>query len=34
MAGYVSAKAAVVSAAESDGVDPLVDLRDGWRAQI
>jgi AcrR family transcriptional regulator len=34
MAGYVSAKAAVVIAAETDGVDPLVDLREGWRAQI
>jgi AcrR family transcriptional regulator len=34
MAGYVSAKAAVVIAAETDGVDPLVDLREGWHAQI
>jgi len=34
MARQVSAKAAVVAAAESDGVDPLVDLRAGWDGQI
>ena len=34
MAQQVSAKAAVVAAAESEGVDPLVDLRAGWDAQI
>jgi AcrR family transcriptional regulator len=34
MADQVNAKAAVVAAAESDGVDPLVDLRAGWDGQI
>ena len=34
MATYVSAKAAVVEAASEQGVDPLVDLRAGWQAQI
>jgi AcrR family transcriptional regulator len=34
MAQQVSAKAAVVAAAEADGVDPLVDLRAGWDGQI
>jgi len=34
MATYVSAKAAVVEAASADGVDPLTDLREGWRSQI
>jgi AcrR family transcriptional regulator len=34
MAEQVSATAAVVAAAESAGVDPLVDLRAGWDGQI
>lgn len=34
MAAYVSAKAAVVEAASASDVDPLVDLRAGWTAQI
>lgn len=34
MAVYVSSKAATVQAAEVDGVDPVADLRAGWRAQI
>ena len=34
MAEQVDAKAAVVAAAESAGVDPLVDLRAGWDGQI
>lgn len=34
MAGYVSAKAATVAAASAEDVDPLDDLRAGWRTQI
>ncbi|UFS60572.1 TetR/AcrR family transcriptional regulator [Subtercola endophyticus] len=34
MAGFVSAKAAVVAAASADDVDPLDDLRSGWLSQI
>ena len=34
MAGFVTAKAAVVEEAESANVDPLDDLRAGWDAQI
>jgi len=34
MATYVTAKEAVVEAASAEGIDPLVDLRDGWRSQI
>lgn len=34
MATFVSAKAEVVEAASTSGVDPLADLRDGWRSQI
>lgn len=34
MAGYVSAKAAVVDAASADDLDPLDDLRAGWETQI
>ncbi|MCS5733430.1 TetR/AcrR family transcriptional regulator [Herbiconiux daphne] len=34
MANYVSAKAAVVAAASADGVDPLDDMRGGWRSQV
>jgi AcrR family transcriptional regulator len=34
MAGYVSAKAAIVEAAAADDVDPLEDLRAGWDMQI
>ncbi|WP_163509050.1 TetR/AcrR family transcriptional regulator [Fodinicola acaciae] len=34
MAGYVSAKAAVVAAASADDADPLDDLRAGWQTQI
>src|SRR5690242_6235305 len=34
MADYVAAKAAVVEAAAADDVDPLDDLRAGWRTQI
>src|SRR5579875_263181 len=34
MAGYASAKAALVEAASADNVDPLDDLRAGWRSQI
>jgi AcrR family transcriptional regulator len=34
MEQQVSAKAALVAAAESEGVDPLVDLRAGWDGQI
>ncbi|WP_445255620.1 TetR/AcrR family transcriptional regulator [Nocardioides aurantiacus] len=34
LATYVAAKAAVVGSAAADGVDPLEDLRAGWRTQI
>ena len=34
IAVYVAAKSAVVAAAVAADVDPLADLRDGWRAQI
>jgi len=34
MATFVSAKAAIVEAASAGGVDPLVDLHDGWQTQI
>lgn len=34
MATYVSVKAATVKAAAADDVDPLMDLRAGWRTQI
>jgi AcrR family transcriptional regulator len=34
MAGFASAKAAIVQAATADNVDPLEDLRAGWHAQI
>ncbi|WP_037077399.1 TetR/AcrR family transcriptional regulator [Pseudonocardia spinosispora] len=34
MATYVSAKAEIVRAASADDVDPVEDLRAGWRAQI
>lgn len=34
MATYVAAKAATVDAATADNVDPLEDLRAGWRTQI
>lgn len=34
MATYVSSKAAIVEAAAADDVDPVDDLRAGWRAQI
>lgn len=34
MSTYVAAKAGVVQAAQADGVDPVEDLRDGWRQQI
>lgn len=34
MTGYVSAKAAIVAAASAEEVDPLEDLRAGWRTQI
>ena len=34
MAAYVSTKAAIVEEAETHGVDPVVDLRVGWHAQI
>jgi AcrR family transcriptional regulator len=34
MATYVSAKADIVEAASAEGIDPLVDLRSGWDAQI
>ncbi len=34
MAGFVSAKAEGVAAASADDVDPLADLRAGWRNQI
>lgn len=34
MATYVSAKAAVAEAATTGNVDPIDDLRAGWRAQI
>jgi AcrR family transcriptional regulator len=34
MTGFVTAKAAVVAAAAADDVDPLEDLRTGWRTQI
>ena len=34
MATYVSAKAAIVEAAAADDVDPLEDLRAGWKVQI
>jgi AcrR family transcriptional regulator len=34
MAAQVQAKAKVAASAASEGVDPLEDLRDGWRSQI
>jgi AcrR family transcriptional regulator len=34
MATFVSSKAAKVEAAAVDGVDPVADLRESWRAQI
>lgn len=34
MATYVSAKAETVRATSEEGLDPLVDLRNGWLAQI
>lgn len=34
MASFVSMKTAAVEQAEADGVDPLDDLRAGWRSQI
>jgi AcrR family transcriptional regulator len=34
LAAYSSAKSAHVEAASAENVDPLEDLRDGWRAQI
>lgn len=34
MAGYVTAKAAVVATATAEEVDPLADLRRGWNSQI
>jgi AcrR family transcriptional regulator len=34
MAAFASSKAAVVEAASVDNVDPLEDLRAGWRSQI
>ena len=34
MAGYVTAKAAIVEEAASGNIDPLEDLRAGWDAQI
>lgn len=34
MAAYVSTKAAIVEEAEVTSVDPIVDLRAGWRAQV
>lgn len=34
MAAHVSAKAAIVEAAAADDIDPLDDLRAGWRQQI
>ncbi len=34
MAGYASAKAAIVDAAAADDIDPLDDLQAGWEAQI
>ncbi|RFA18272.1 TetR/AcrR family transcriptional regulator [Subtercola boreus] len=34
LATFVSTKAAIVEAASADDVDPLDDLRAGWRAQI
>ncbi len=34
MAGYVAAKADLVDSAVADDVEPLTDLRDGWRRQI
>ncbi len=34
MAGFASAKTAIVEAAEAKDVDPLDDLRAGWQAQI
>jgi len=34
LAGHVASKAAVVRAATDEGVDPVEDLRAGWRAQV
>lgn len=34
LAEHVSAKKRITDAAESDGVDPLVDLSEGWRTQV
>ena len=34
MSTFVAAKAAIVEEASASGVDPLDDLRDGWRTQI
>ena len=34
MAAFATSKAAIVQAASADGVDPLEDLRVGWRSQI
>jgi AcrR family transcriptional regulator len=34
MAAFASSKAAIVQAASADNVDPLDDLRAGWRSQI
>ncbi len=34
MSTYVTAKAEVVQAAAADGLDPLEDLRAGWRTQL
>ncbi|GAA4667695.1 TetR/AcrR family transcriptional regulator [Frondihabitans cladoniiphilus] len=34
MSTFVSTKAAVVEAAEAEGVDPVADLRAGWQGQV
>lgn len=34
LAEHVTTKQRITTAAESDGVDPLDDLREGWRAQV
>ncbi|GGF37249.1 TetR/AcrR family transcriptional regulator [Williamsia phyllosphaerae] len=34
LAEHVSTKRRITAAAESDGVDPLVDLSEGWRTQV
>jgi len=34
LAEHVATKKTITAAAESDGVDPLVDLREGWRTQV